>query len=104
MPSLDRLHDLRRELQLRIDLLHWYVTLLALYFSGKSFFAAGMREGRTPPASLCGFLHALIHRIIYRHFPFSPIALKHRERQRGCALRRGGLLLRYRICPEFVDG
>src|SRR6516165_2551048 len=28
--------------------------------------------------------------------PFLPIALKHRERQRGCALRHGGLLLRYR--------
>ena len=32
--------------------------------------------------------------IVYRHFPFSPIVLKHRERQRGCALRHGGLLLR----------
>ncbi len=39
--------------------------------------------------------------LIYRHFPFSPIALKHRERQRGCALRRGGLLLRYRACAGF---
>ena len=28
--------------------------------------------------------------------PFSPVVLKHRERRRGCALRRGGLLLRYR--------
>ena len=25
----------------------------------------------------------------YRYFPFSPMALKHRERQRGCALRHG---------------
>ena len=33
---------------------------------------------------------------VYRYFPFSPIALKHRERQRGCALRHGGLLLHYR--------
>src|SRR5437870_3485364 len=33
--------------------------------------------------------------IVYRSFPLSPITLKHRERQRGCALRRGGLLLRY---------
>ena len=33
---------------------------------------------------------------VHRCFPFSPIALKHRERQRGCALRRGGLLLHYR--------
>src|SRR4029077_15606779 len=34
-------------------------------------------------------------------FPFSPIALKHRERQRGCALRRSGLLLRYCACTGF---
>src|SRR5215472_13760605 len=33
-------------------------------------------------------------------FPFSPIALKHRERKRGCALRHGGLLLRH--APEQV--
>jgi hypothetical protein len=26
-------------------------------------------------------------RIVYRCFPFSPIALKHRDRQKGCALR-----------------
>jgi hypothetical protein len=38
---------------------------------------------------------------VYRYFPFSPIALKHRERQRGCALRLGGLLLRYCACPGF---
>jgi hypothetical protein len=29
-------------------------------------------------------------------FPSSPIALKHRERQRGCALRHSGLLLHWR--------
>jgi hypothetical protein len=29
-------------------------------------------------------------------FPFSPVVLKHREQQRGCALRHGGLLLRCR--------
>jgi hypothetical protein len=30
------------------------------------------------------------------YFPFSPVALKHRERQRGCARRHSGLLLHYR--------
>ena len=34
-------------------------------------------------------------------FPFSPIAVKHRERQRGCALRHGGLLLRFCACAGF---
>jgi hypothetical protein len=40
-------------------------------------------------------------RIVYRHFPFSPIALKHRKRQRGCALRLGSLLLRYSRLNRF---
>src|SRR5204862_346014 len=34
-------------------------------------------------------------------FPFSPIALKHREQERGCALRLCGLLLRCRACTGF---
>ena len=37
----------------------------------------------------------------FSYFPFSPIALKHRERQRGCALRHGGLLPRYCDCAGF---
>ena len=37
----------------------------------------------------------------FSYFPFSPIALKHRERQRRCALRHGGLLPRYCDCAGF---
>jgi hypothetical protein len=39
--------------------------------------------------------------IVYQCFPFSPIAHKHRERQRGCALRLCGLLLRCRAYTGF---
>ena len=38
---------------------------------------------------------------VNRRFTFSPIALKHRDRQRGCALRHGGLLLRYCASSGF---
>src|ERR1700745_2491848 len=34
-----------------------------------------------------------MHRTIYRYFPFSPIALKHRERQR---------IEKLLTCPEFL--
>lgn len=38
------------------------------------------------------------HCVVTRPSPFSPVALKHRERKQACALRHGGLLLRY--APE----
>jgi hypothetical protein len=38
---------------------------------------------------------------VYPYFSFSSAALKHRERQRGCAQRLGGLLLRSRACTGF---